>query len=180
MRKPALHALALAGLLGLPLLGAGSAVAQVAAPTVSVADINSLPQPLPLPYDEQADADAEVAQAFERAKANGKRVMLNFGGDWCPDCRVLAGIMDLPEVKSFLAAHYELVKVDVGRFNKNLHIPAKYGVEKLRGVPSVMIIKADGTVLNATDSAELSSARKMTPQSIADWLAKYAAPVKQG
>ncbi|MQP65647.1 thioredoxin fold domain-containing protein [Niveispirillum sp. SYP-B3756] len=180
MRKTALHAFALAGLLALPVLDAGTAAAQVAAPSVSVTDIKNLPQPLPLPYDEEANADAEVAAAFARAKANGKRVMLNFGGDWCPDCRVLAGIMELPEVKSFLADHYELVKVDVGRMNKNLQIPAKYGVEKLRGVPTVMIITADDKVLNATNSAELSSARSMTPQSIADWLAKYAAPVKKG
>lgn len=174
------HILSLAGAALVALLVAAPTQAQVAAPTVTVKDINDLPQPLPLPYDEAADADADVAKAFARAQANGKRVMLNFGGDWCPDCRVLAGIMELPEVKAFLDAHYELVKVDVGRFNKNLHIPQKYGVEKLRGVPSVMIVSADGTLINATDSSELANARKMAPQAMADWLAKYAAPAKQG
>lgn len=162
------------------LLATVPVVAQVVAPTVTLSDIKDLPQPLPLPYDEAADADADVAAAFARAKASGKRVMLNFGGDWCPDCRVLAGIMELPEVKAFLDTHYELVKIDVGRFDKNLHIPKSYGVEKLRGVPSVMIVTADGTLVNATDSSELASARKMSPQAIADWLAKYAAPAGQG
>ncbi|MFV3076347.1 thioredoxin family protein [Niveispirillum fermenti] len=169
-----------AGLLALPLLTAAPAMAQVTAPTVSITDIGSLPQPLPLPYDEQADADADVTRAFERAKASGKRVMLNFGGDWCPDCRILAGIMELPEVKGFLDTHYELVKIDVGRFSRNLHIPPRYGVEKLRGVPSVLIVTAEGDLVNATDSAELAKARSMTPQSIADWLARYAAPAGRG
>ncbi|OYQ31485.1 hypothetical protein CHU95_20260 [Niveispirillum lacus] len=156
------------------------AQAQVVAPTVSVTDIKALPTPLPLPYDEEADADADVTRAFERARVNGKRVLLNFGGDWCPDCRVFAGITELPEVKGFVAAHYEVVKIDVGRINKNLHIPARYGVEKLRGVPSVLIVAADGTLLNASNSSDLTNARGMTPQAIADWLAKFAAPAKNG
>lgn len=164
----------------LPLLAGAPAMGQVAAPTVSVTDIKALPTPLPLPYDEEADADADVARAFERARASGKRVLLNFGGDWCPDCRVLAGITELPEVKGFLEAHYEVVKIDVGRFNKNMHIPARFGVQKLRGVPSVLVLTPEGGLLNASDSSELANARGMTPQAIADWLARYAAPGGKG
>lgn len=169
-----------ARLLPAMLLVSAPAQAQVAAPTVSLTDIKALPQPLPYPYDETADADADVAQAFARAKASGKRVLLDFGGNWCPDCRILASIINLPEVRPFLDAHYELVTIDVGRYTKNLHIAARYGVEKLQGVPSVLILDANGTLLNASNSAELSDARSMTPQAIADWLAKFAGPAKKG
>ena len=60
------------------------------------------------------------------------------GGNWCGDCIVLANLMQLPEMKPFLAAHFEIVKVDVGRFDKNLQIPARFGViDRLKtgGVP---------------------------------------------
>lgn len=162
----------------LALLTALPALAQVAPPQVGIADLKDLPQPLPLPYDEEADADKDLAAAMARAKESGKRVLIDLGGDWCPDCRILAAVMDLPDVKPFLAAHFEKVIIDVGRFNKNLHIPQSFGIEKLRGVPSILVVEPDGTLVNKTDSAELADARSKTPQAMVDWLARYAKPVK--
>ena len=50
------------------------------------------------PYDESADADAAVKAAFIRAKRSHKRVLIDLGGNWCGDCRILAGVMELPDV----------------------------------------------------------------------------------
>ena len=104
------------------------------APRVGIASIDGLRQPLPLPYDEAADASRQVAQAKARARAEGKRLLIDLGGNWCPDCRVLAGIMALPEVAAFLRRHYVVVTVDVGRMDKNMHIPLHYGVGKVTGI----------------------------------------------
>jgi len=88
---------------------------------------------------------------------------------------VLANIMQLPEMKSFIAAHFEVVAVDVGRFDKNLAVPARFGITKrLEGVPSVIIADADGTQVNAGNVSALADARHMTPQGVADWLAQWA------
>ena len=144
------------------------------APKVSIASLAELPRPLPLPYDERADATAELDAAFARAKASGKRVLVDFGGNWCGDCRVLAGVMELPEVAAFLRAHYEVVEVDVGRLDKNTDLVARLGVEKLKGVPTVVIADSTGRPLNVTNSADLTNARAMSPQGIADWLARFA------
>lgn len=156
-----------------------AANAEVAAPHVSLTDIAQLPTPLPLPYNDKSDADADVAAAFAKAQASGKRVLIDFGGNWCPDCRVMAGVMELPELKPFVEAHYEVVTVDVGRFDRNLHIPKRYGIEKLAGVPTALIVEADGTLINAANAAEVANAREMTPQDIANWLARYAKPAAE-
>ncbi len=149
---------------------------QTSAPRVKIATVAALPMPLPYPYDEKANADAGVADAFARARASGKRVLIDMGGNWCPDCRILAGVMALPEMRGFLAAHYEIVMVDVGMFDKNLQIPARFGIAKLTGVPTVVIAEANGKTLNATNSAELADAREMMPQAIANWFARWAGP----
>lgn len=169
---------ALAGALAVSLI-AFTAHAEVAAPQVSLADIAHLPTPLPLPYNDKSDADADVAAAFAKAKANGKRVLIDFGGNWCADCRIMAGVMELPELKPFVEAHYEVVTVDVGRFDRNLHIPKRYGIEKLEGVPTALIVEADGTLINAANASEVANAREMTPQDIANWLARYAKPAAE-
>jgi len=149
--------------------------AEVPAPHVtSVSEMAQLETPLPTPYDERADAEAALAAAIARAKTSGKRVLIDLGGNWCTDCRILAAVMELPELKAFVAKHYEVVVVDVGRMTRNLQIPARYGVTKLDGVPTVLIVEPNGRLINATNSADLADARSMTPQGIANWLARWA------
>ena len=140
----------------------------------SVTEMAQLETPLPTPYDTRADADAALAATIARAKASGKRVLIDLGGNWCTDCRILAAVMELPELKAFVAKHYEVVEIDVGRMNKNMQIPARYGITKLDGVPTVLIVETDGTLINATNSADLADARSMNPQGIANWLARWA------
>lgn len=126
------------------------------------------------PYDENADADAAMAAALARARKSHKRVFIDFGGNWCGDCVVLANFLELPEVKPVMAAHFEFVSVDVGRENKNLQIPAHFGVDLKGGVPTVLIVEPDGrTVVDAGHIAALEDARHMTPQGLADWLAQW-------
>jgi len=160
-------ALALSVIAALPALSA-------TAPRVSVASLSDISVP-DRPYDENADANAAVASAFARAKAEHKRVLIDLGGNWCADCRILAGVMELPEVRRFLDAHYVVVVVDVGRFTRNLQIPARFGItERLQAVPSILIADPDGTLVDRGHVDAIEDARHMTPQALADWLARWA------
>jgi thiol-disulfide isomerase/thioredoxin len=171
MRR-ALAAMFAAGLLVSP-LGASAAPA----PRVSITSFAQLATPLPHPYDETANADAAVAKARARARAHHKLLLIDLGGNWCGDCLVLAGTMALPEVRAFVEAHYEVVTVDVGRFDRNLQIPAHYGITKrLEGVPALLIVDpVHDRLLDGGHVAALADARSMTPQSLADWLAQWTA-----
>jgi thiol-disulfide isomerase/thioredoxin len=144
-------------------------------PILALHDMHKLPVVVTAPYDEKADADAQVAAAFVRAKQNGKLVLIDFGGNWCPDCVILANILRLPEMQPFMAAHYEVVSVDIGRFDKNLQIPARLGIDKKQivGVPAVLVVTPDGKVINSDKFTMLDNARAMTPQAIADWLGRW-------
>jgi thiol-disulfide isomerase/thioredoxin len=156
---------------------AAPAVAKVASPRVSVASFSSLASPLPLPYNETANADAQVAAARNRALKSHKRLLIDLGGNWCLDCRLLAGTIDLPEVKRFVDAHFVVVTVDVGRFDKNGQIAARYGIKgRLKGVPAVLVVDPrSNRLLNAGRETALSDARSMGPQALTDWLASWAA-----
>jgi thiol:disulfide interchange protein len=157
------------------LLLATPALAVVPAPRPSIASIQQLPVVLMQPYDEHANADAAVAAAFDHAGKSHKRVLIDLGGNWCVDCVVLANFLQLPEMHRFMAAHYEMVSVDVGRFDRNKQIAARFGfTERLKGVPTVLIATPDGKLVNGNNVFATSDAHTMTPQSLADYLAKYA------
>ncbi|MFM8821215.1 MAG: thioredoxin family protein [Phenylobacterium sp.] len=158
-------------------VAAGPALAARPAPKLSIQAFEQLPTPLPLPYDEAADADAVVDAARRKAKREGKRLIIDLGGNWCPDCRILAATMAVPELERFMKAHFVTVLVDVGRFNRNLQIPARYGItSRLPGVPALLVIdpKTD-KLLNPGNFSALSNARGMSPQALADWIAGWAA-----
>lgn len=165
----------LMALLAAPLiLGAGATPDR--APHVPIASFEQLPKPLPLPYEENADADRAVAAAKLRAKRNGKRLIIDLGGNWCLDCRLLAGTMELPSLKPWLDKRFEIVTVDVGRFDKNLQIPGHYGIRsRLEGVPALLIVDPrTDKLVNTRSIAALADARSLTPQALADWLAQWS------
>lgn len=144
------------------------------APRLALADLKDLPVVEMRPYDEGADAARAVDAAFARAKKDHKLVLIDLGGNWCPDCIVLANLMRFGPMPAFLKVHYEVVAVDVGRFDKNLQIPARFGITKrLAGVPSVLIATPEGGLLNGGQVSNLSDARHMSPQDLADWLAQW-------
>lgn len=170
MRRFALLATLAAGLVaGQP------AIAATRAPEVGIASFDQLAQPLPLPYDTTANADRAVAEARQRAIATHKLLLIDLGGNWCPDCRILAGTIETPRLKAFVDAHYEVVTVDVGRFDKNGQIPARYGITgRLQGVPSLLIVEPKANrLINQGHTAALADARHMSPQALADWLASW-------
>jgi thiol-disulfide isomerase/thioredoxin len=128
------------GFFALATLGATGAMATARTPHVAATTIDALAKPLPLPYDEKADARADLTAAIKRAKQEHKRVLIDMGGNWCPDCRVLAGIFSLPDVRPFLERHFVIVEVDIGRYDKNLDIADRYGAHYDRGAPAVLVI----------------------------------------
>ena len=166
MKTAAVSSFTLAAALAVPALSAP-------APRLHAQTVDAL-APLPLPYDEKADVRAAIAAARAHARASGKLLLIDFGGNWCLDCRILAGVIGQPEMRGFVAQHYVFVPVDSGRFNRNMDIPAHYGFRKVEGVPAVFIVdpKRD-RLLNGKSVIALADARTMTPQGIADWLAQW-------
>jgi len=147
-------------------------------PKVGIDSYAQLQTPLPYPYDETLGAkavNAQVAKARLRAKKAGKLLLIDLGGNWCGDCRVMSGTLERPEVKAFVERHYELVNVDVGRFDKNLQVPGAYGIHyRLNGVPALLVVDPKtNRLLDKGHESALQDARSMTPQALADWLAQW-------
>ena len=98
----------------------GAAALAATPPKADVASFAELQAPLPYPYDPQGDAnptavDSKVARARAQALREHKLLLIDMGGNWCGDCRILAGTMNLPSIKRFVDAHYVEVTVDAGR-----------------------------------------------------------------
>lgn len=161
------------------LLAAATLLA-VSAPALAVglatpADVPALQSaPDPHPYDTTADAHAQVAEGLRAARQSGRNVLIDLGANWCPDCRMLNGVLQMPQVKPWARSHFETVMVNVDRLNVNMDIPARYGV-KVTQIPTVLILTPDGKLLNPDGALTLGDARHMSPQAQVDLIASWDA-----
>ncbi|NWG72149.1 MAG: serine hydrolase [Parvularculaceae bacterium] len=102
----------------------------------------------PRPFDKARDAMADVDETLRAAEAGGKRVLLVLGGNWCHDSRSFAMMLADPSIADLVRERYETVFVDVGRRDRNLDVPKRFGVHTLMGTPTILILSAGGELLN--------------------------------
>ncbi len=126
------------------------------------------------PYDEAANAQQVIDSALALAKADKKYVLLDFGGNWCPDCIVLARLYETEPLKSFVETNYHLATIDIGQFDKNLDMVNRYGNPITKGVPAVVVLDPDGKLVGSTANGALESARSMTADAVLAILKPWA------
>jgi thioredoxin 1 len=128
-----------------------------------------------LPYNEQADAKADVQRVVAEAKASNKPALLIFGANWCEDCRALDKSLKSEKNAALMAQEFRVVKVDVGRFDRNLDIANTYGNPIKKGIPAAVVISPKGDLIYATRAGELADARGMSESGIYDFFKRAAA-----
>jgi len=122
-------------------------------------------------YPDPAQAKTDLAAAFKTAAETHKRVLIDFGGNWCGDCQVLDIYFHREPNADLLAKNFIKVNVNIGREDANLDLAHKYGVP-VHGVPALAVLDAQGKVLYAQDK-EFSDMRYMQSQSVTDFLNKW-------
>jgi thiol:disulfide interchange protein len=128
-------------------------------------------QPNPQLYRADANATDDINRALVTATRQHKRILLDFGGNWCLDCHVLDNAFHQPRIAPLLNDNFVLVHVDVGRYDKNLELAKKYHVDLEKGVPSLAVLDARGAVLYATKDFE--RARVMSEEDVIQFLDKW-------
>jgi thiol:disulfide interchange protein len=124
-------------------------------------------------YSETADPRADIAAGLARARREHKRVILDFGGDWCGDCQVLDIYFHQAPNADLLEKNFVLVHVWIGHMDTNIDVAAKYGVPINRGVPALAVLATGGKVLYSQATGQFADMRHMDPQSVTEFLTKW-------
>lgn len=130
-------------------------------------------------YPDPAQAQTDIAAALKTAAASHKRVIVDFGGNWCGDCHVLDIYFHNSENLPILESNYVLVHVNIGNMDTNLDIAEKYGVPVSKGVPALAVLSANGKVLFSQKSGEFEAMRRMQSSSVTSFLVQWK-PTRPG
>jgi thiol:disulfide interchange protein len=174
--------LAGSGLALVATLGGMRAAAQEAgtAPAAEAREVSGADKPKSDIYDTQADAKAQIAAAVAKAGRDNRRVLIVHGGNWCGWCHKLHALFTQnKDIARTLLYEYEVVRVDVGRFDKNMDIASGYGADlKRAGVPFLTVLDGAGKSLANQETGALEAGQEHDPAKVAAFLNKYkAAPL---
>ncbi|WP_324073968.1 MAG: thioredoxin family protein [Erythrobacter sp.] len=115
-------------------------------------------------------ADAMGDAALARAAANGKRVLVVLGANWCHDSTALAGWLETPRFTGLVAERYELVFVNVGMpqtgDGHNLAVPQRFGLAEMKGTPGLLVLTAEGKAVNLDTAASWRNAASRSEEAI--------------
>jgi thiol:disulfide interchange protein len=130
-------------------------------------------------YPDPEQAPTEIAAALKTAAQDHKRVLLDFGGNWCGDCIVLDMYFHNEQNRPLLDKNFVLVHVNVGHYDANLDLAKKYGIPLEKGVPAVAVLSAAGKLLYSQRSGEFEKMRQMDSGEVTRFLVQWK-PGKAG
>ncbi|MEE4200799.1 thioredoxin family protein [Erythrobacter sp.] len=166
----------LAGLLAALVIVGGAGLAQ--------GDTGAHDYPEARSYQPSDDAASEVEAALARAAASGKRVLLVMGANWCHDSRALAGWLETERFARLIEREYRLIFVNIGMPQSgdghDLALAARFGLDDLPGTPNLLVLTADGELVNGATATTWRNAASREGDAIYDELVRLSeAPVSE-
>jgi thiol-disulfide isomerase/thioredoxin len=128
-------------------------------------------------YDGSADAAAQIEQALKIAKRDNKRVLLQFGANWCGWCHKLHELIKTDQdIKKTLSFEYEVVMIDVdnrGGPRRNQAVNDRYGNPIKHGLPVLVVLDADGKQLVTQETGSLEKGAEHDPAKVLAFLNQW-------
>jgi thioredoxin-related protein len=125
-------------------------------------------------YDPAANAKADIKDAVARAKAEGRHVFLQIGGNWCGWCREFHKFTNNDaDLKKLIEDNFVVVHVNWSPENKNEDILARYGFPQRFGFPVFVILDGKGKQIHTQDSGLLELEKSYDKQKVATFFKNW-------
>jgi thiol:disulfide interchange protein len=124
-------------------------------------------------YPDPAQAPSDLAAALKTAAATHKRILLDFGGNWCGDCQVLDIYFHDAANRTILEANFVLVHVNIGHMDANQDLAQHYEVPLEKGVPALAVLDDHGKLLYSQKGGEFEAMSRMESAEVTKLLVQW-------
>lgn len=124
-------------------------------------------------YPAPSQAKADLAAALRTAASTHKRILLDFGGNWCPDCQVLDIYLHNPANRRILEQNFVLVHINIGHMDANLDIAQRYEIPLEKGVPAVAVLSERGKLLYSQKGGQFEAMSHMEASAVTSFLVQW-------
>ena len=130
-------------------------------------------------YSDTANAREDIAEAIRTAAKTHKRVLLDFGGNWCVDCLILNYYLHQSPNLKILEDNFVLVHVQVSQvpdqMTLNTDIATKYRVSLKHGVPVLAVLDDHGQLLYSHVNGGFDAEVRSDPTTVTRFLNQWKA-----
>ena len=128
---------------------------------------------LPLRFDPKRDAARDVATAIELARSQGKRVLVDVGGEWCTWCHIMDRFFAADdEARTLRDARYVWVKIHWSKDHPNEAVLSRW--PKIEGYPHLFVLDAEGRLLHSQDTSLLEHGKGYDRAKFLAFLTRWA------
>ena len=139
-----------------------------------ILDTNECPAvPHPEPYLGLIASILDIQEFIQRTIKSNKQPIVIFGANWCPDARLLEGVIQMPPVKNFLEKNANILNIDVGNYEMNTELFSFFDKNIQEGIPRIFIMDRMGKTLNLHVNDNMRKARELTTQDIFNYLQEF-------
>lgn len=127
-------------------------------------------------YDETRDPMEMLDMAIEEARADGRMVLAQVGGNWCPWCLLFAQLVaESEEIAQLVKENYVYVHLNVPKEKENrnydmlkrLQNPGRFGY------PALVVLNEEGQVLHIQNSSYLELGKGYDTKKVLQFLQQW-------
>jgi thioredoxin-related protein len=130
---------------------------------------------LPRKFDPSRNAAVDISRATSLARAQGKRVIVDVGGEWCAWCHIMDRFVAAnPDVRALVDANFIWLKVNFSPENRNEGVLSRW--PPVDGYPHLFVLDASGELLHSQDTGELEAGKGYDKPRFRAFLERWAPP----
>ncbi|MFI5134103.1 MAG: thioredoxin family protein [Chitinophagales bacterium] len=112
-------------------------------------------------YKPEENAEKEIAAAVKEAKAQGKHIFIQIGGNWCIWCARFNDFTTTDNhIDSLINAGFVVYHMNYSKENYNAKLLAKYGYPQRFGFPVFLVLDGEGKLIHTQNSGYLEDGKK--------------------
>lgn len=123
-------------------------------------------------YNEETDPMEQIDAAVAKAKQQGKFVICQVGGNWCPWCLRFADFITRDTtISALIEENFEYIHVNYNPRDKEAEAKAKLMLRRLNnpgrfGFPVFVVLDTEGRVLHIQDSSFLEEGQGYSQEKV--------------
>ena len=139
-----------------------------------ILDSNECPAiPHPEPYMGIKASVLEIQEFIQKTIKSNKQPIVIFGANWCPDARLLEGVIQMPPVRKKKKKNANILNIDVGNYEMNTELFSFFDKNIQEGIPRVFIMDRKSKTLNLHVNDTMRKARDLSIQDIFNYLQEF-------
>jgi thiol:disulfide interchange protein len=122
-------------------------------------------------YDGKAVPAEQLQKAYAQAKAENKRVLVQFGGNWCGFCQALDELIEADTTLKALKSRYVAIHIDAANADD---LNQRWGRPFDHGFPVLLVLDAGGNLLHTQPMTVFIRGGSFDPGGVAGFLRQWA------